>query len=168
MTPSSPPPPKKTTTTTITTTTTTSQIVRVTLIENFPTHFVSAFFQTLTPFRFCILSGFLGFCIIIIANPHIEQLTIYPADAQPGDYISISWKHHILKWGDQPLKQLQANWDHKSITEEFTLCVKYAYHVIKWTYFKTQSQKTLQYFHLVQETMCLFDLMTCLGCSLVL
>lgn len=54
-----------------------------------PSHFVSAFFITLTPFRFCILSGFLGFCVIFIANLHIEQLTIYPADAQPEDYISI-------------------------------------------------------------------------------
>ena len=44
-------------------------------------------FLTLTPLRFSILSGFLGFCIIFIANPHIEQLTIYPADAQPGDCI---------------------------------------------------------------------------------
>ena len=87
-------------TATITRTTTTNQIVRVTLLENFPTHFVSAFFLTLTLLRFCILSGFLGFCVIFIANPYIEQLTIYPADAQPGDCISISWKHHILKWGD--------------------------------------------------------------------
>ena len=59
MTPSSPPPQKKT----ATITTTTSQIVSVTLIENFPTHFVSAFFLTLTPSVFVFSVDSLAFAL---------------------------------------------------------------------------------------------------------
>lgn len=60
-------------------------------------------FLTLTPLRFSVLSGFLGFCIIFIANPHIH-LTADNLSRWCSTWrlhiILISWKHHILKWGD--------------------------------------------------------------------
>ena len=66
-----------------------------------------------------------------------------------------TWRLHTnllkapqLKVGRLAFETVTGKFRPKNITEEVTLCVKYACDVTKWSYFKTQSQKTLQYFHL--------------------